>query len=115
MKTGFVIFAILSLLSHEIQSADPLPNIVLIVADDLGYADVLFHPNPATGVSTPHLADLTRLHDNWLGGMAEPVNGGTKRFGFGGSETVEPKQKKQKKQKKNKGKKAKKNPATSKA
>ena len=36
------------------------PNVVIIVADDLGYADVLFHPTPAPGVSTPHLAALAK-------------------------------------------------------
>ncbi len=53
---------LLSVLLGGLQAtaADSLPNIVLIVADDLGYADVLFHPQPADGVSTPHLADLAK-------------------------------------------------------
>jgi arylsulfatase A-like enzyme len=36
------------------------PNIVLIVADDLGYADVLFNPQHAPQVRTPHLDALAR-------------------------------------------------------
>jgi arylsulfatase A-like enzyme len=36
------------------------PNIVVIVADDLGYADVLFNPQHAPQVSTPHLDALAR-------------------------------------------------------
>ncbi|MBL9117089.1 MAG: sulfatase-like hydrolase/transferase [Verrucomicrobiaceae bacterium] len=36
------------------------PNIVVIVADDLGYADVGFHPQHAKDVVTPHLDSLAK-------------------------------------------------------
>lgn len=36
------------------------PNIVVIVADDLGYADVLFNPQHPKEIATPHLAALAR-------------------------------------------------------
>ncbi|MDI1248454.1 MAG: sulfatase-like hydrolase/transferase, partial [Lacunisphaera sp.] len=36
------------------------PNIVLIVADDLGYADVLFNPQHPPEVTTPHLDRLAQ-------------------------------------------------------
>jgi arylsulfatase A-like enzyme len=36
------------------------PNIVVIVADDLGYADVLFNPQHPKEVSTPHLDALAK-------------------------------------------------------
>jgi arylsulfatase A-like enzyme len=36
------------------------PNVVLIVADDLGYADVSFHPDHALQVQTPRLEALAR-------------------------------------------------------
>ncbi|MGV3485538.1 MAG: sulfatase-like hydrolase/transferase [Planctomycetaceae bacterium] len=36
------------------------PNVVVIVADDLGYADVLFNPQHAPHVTTPHLDALAK-------------------------------------------------------
>lgn len=36
------------------------PNIIVIVADDLGYADVLFNPRHAKEVATPHLDSLAK-------------------------------------------------------
>jgi arylsulfatase A-like enzyme len=60
MKILFLIFALLAFIRSDLYAADRPPNIVLIVADDLGYADVLFHPEPAAGVSTPHLAALAK-------------------------------------------------------
>lgn len=44
----------------RIAAAERPPNIVLIVADDLGYADVLFNPLHPPEVTTPHLAALAR-------------------------------------------------------
>ncbi|MGE0759711.1 MAG: sulfatase-like hydrolase/transferase [Pirellulaceae bacterium] len=43
-----------------VDAAESKPNIVVIVADDLGYADVLFNPRHAPEVTTPHLAALAR-------------------------------------------------------
>ncbi|HYF35787.1 MAG TPA: sulfatase-like hydrolase/transferase [Prosthecobacter sp.] len=46
------------------QAADPTatgkPNIVVIVADDLGYADVGFNPGHGKEVTTPHLDALAK-------------------------------------------------------
>lgn len=36
------------------------PNVIVIVADDLGYADVGFHDGVADGVRTPHLDKLAK-------------------------------------------------------
>ena len=36
------------------------PNIVIIVADDLGYADVSFNPRHAKEIATPHLDSLAK-------------------------------------------------------
>ncbi len=41
-------------------AATRLPNIVVIVADDLGYGDVLFNPLHPKEVTTPHLDALAR-------------------------------------------------------
>lgn len=40
--------------------AESKPNIVVIVADDLGYADVLFNPQHPKEISTPHLDTLAK-------------------------------------------------------
>lgn len=37
------------------------PNIIVIVADDLGYADVLFNPQHTKEIQTPHLDSLAKL------------------------------------------------------
>lgn len=42
------------------SSAAARPNIIVIVADDLGYADVLFNPQHPKEVSTPHLDALAK-------------------------------------------------------
>jgi len=46
----------------ELRAADKYgrPNIVVIVADDLGYADVSFSPQHPKEVSTPHLDSLAK-------------------------------------------------------
>jgi arylsulfatase A-like enzyme len=44
-----------------LKAADvPKPNIIVIVADDLGYADVLFNPQHPQEVTTPHLDVLAK-------------------------------------------------------
>jgi arylsulfatase A-like enzyme len=43
-----------------VAAAERKPNLVVIVADDLGYADVLFNPQHPSEVTTPHLAALAR-------------------------------------------------------
>ena len=46
----------LLLLAHA--CASPLPNIVLLLSDDLGFADVSFNPEHGPEVSTPHIDAL---------------------------------------------------------
>ena len=43
-----------------LTAAETKPNIVVIVADDLGYADVLFNPKHPKEVTTPHLDALAK-------------------------------------------------------
>ena len=45
--------------SHAVTAPRP-PNIVVIVADDLGYADVLFNPQHPKEVTTPNLDRLAK-------------------------------------------------------
>ena len=40
--------------------ADTSPNIVVILTDDQGYADISFNPNHPEEVSTPHMDELAR-------------------------------------------------------
>lgn len=52
---------LLSLTCFSLASfAAEKPNIVIIVADDLGYADVLFNPQHPKEVTTPHLDSLAK-------------------------------------------------------
>ena len=52
-----LIAIILGCVAHAATSA---PNIVVIVADDLGYADVLFNPQHPKEITTPHLDALAK-------------------------------------------------------
>lgn len=57
----FVLFA-LHTLSHSVSAQHPRParpNVVLILADDMGWGDVGMHDNPA-GISTPNLEKIAR-------------------------------------------------------
>jgi arylsulfatase A-like enzyme len=53
-------FITLLLCLPDLPAAAAKPNIVLIVADDLGYADVQFNSRHAKEVATPHLEALAR-------------------------------------------------------
>ncbi|MBK1875776.1 sulfatase family protein [Pelagicoccus mobilis] len=53
-----VLFGILSLASATTITASDRPNVIVIVADDLGYADVGFHDVVAEDIHTPNLDRL---------------------------------------------------------
>ena len=48
----------LAMLSSVDATDGTKPNVLLIVADDLGYADVNFYPNSQSVVLTPNLREL---------------------------------------------------------
>ncbi len=56
---AFVLLAFVAPFS-AISAEDKKPNIVIIVADDLGYADVLFNPAHPKEVTTPNLDALAK-------------------------------------------------------
>jgi arylsulfatase A-like enzyme len=53
-------FALLFLLGASLSAAESKPNIIVVVADDLGYADVLFNPLHPKEITTPHLDSLAK-------------------------------------------------------
>jgi len=56
---GAMLLSALALLAVSGFAASK-PNIVVIIADDLGYADVLFNPLHPKEITTPHLAALAK-------------------------------------------------------
>jgi arylsulfatase A-like enzyme len=61
MKSLFQLIACLGLFASPGFAAEAKqPNIVVIVADDLGYADVLFNPQHPKEVTTPNLDQLAK-------------------------------------------------------
>jgi arylsulfatase A-like enzyme len=54
-----IIFSLL-IFSASLSAAATKPNIIVVVADDLGYADVLFNPLHPTEITTPHLDSLAK-------------------------------------------------------
>ncbi len=60
MKFDLFTFALACVASFASASESKKPNIVVIVADDLGYADVAFNPQHPKEITTPHLAALAK-------------------------------------------------------
>lgn len=61
MRSGFVpssMLLIAVITTAHMAQASEKPNVVVIVADDLGYADVSFNPHHPREVATPHLDAL---------------------------------------------------------
>ncbi len=59
IKLLFLLF-VGTAIGHVFAAEVKPPNIVLIVADDLGYADVLFNPQHPPEIRTPHLDALAK-------------------------------------------------------
>lgn len=61
VRVAVVLLAILGFRAPLAAEGPPkLANIVVIVADDLGYADVVFNPRHSKEISTPHLGALAQ-------------------------------------------------------
>ena len=60
MNYGVVLLFILNVLLVGAQAVKPLPNIVVIMSDDQGYADVSYNPLHQPEVSTPHIDKLAK-------------------------------------------------------
>ena len=59
MKPHVYLFFIGLLCSSLLFANDKKPNIILIIADDLGYADVGF--NGSKDIKTPHIDNIAKI------------------------------------------------------
>lgn len=55
---SIILIAALCVMNHPVMAASP--NIVIILTDDQGYADISFNPHHPPEVSTPHMDALAR-------------------------------------------------------
>jgi arylsulfatase A len=59
LLSGFISSTVLSLIPVAVQAVEKQPNIVFILADDMGFGDVKFF-NPAAKTETPHIDQLAK-------------------------------------------------------
>ena len=71
MKLQYVLNALLfiSIGMHSIVLADEKPNIVIILTDDQGYADVSYNPHSPPEVSTPNIDALAAFIHHLYSGL----------------------------------------------
>lgn len=81
MRHLLLICLLLAFRHSTLPAADALPNVLVIVADDLGYADVGFHPQHKPEVVTPQLDALAKeaviCHQGYVSGhVCSPTRAG---------------------------------------
>ena len=62
-----LIFSLIGM--HSIVFAEEKPNIVIILTDDQGYADVSYNPHSPPEVSTPNIDALAHSSDHLHSGL----------------------------------------------
>ena len=60
MKFKGMLFIFGYMMIKSVLQGGELPNIVVILTDDQGYADISFNPEHPEEVSTPHMDELAR-------------------------------------------------------
>ena len=60
MKLKNVLLILVLMIINPVARGEGPPNIVIILTDDQGYADISFNPNHPKEVATPHMDELAR-------------------------------------------------------